>query len=135
MQFKHAKYCEQLMLNSLGASLIDPQNHDLGLTNKAWISFFSARSFKEAMELHKDMHCVETFSSVEDSYRSTTPLFNGMIADLVRVMTAASPLEQLQLLTSSFRKTMATLSTLKLKPLLQCQSHDNGKLSSLSYQS
>ena len=127
MQLKHTKYCEQLALNSLGASLIEPHHHDLGLTKDTWVSLFSARPFEEAIELHKSIHCIESFSSVEDSYRSTTPLFDGMIADLVEVLRAASPLEQLQFLTSAFRKTMATLSTLKLKPLLQCHSHDKGK--------
>ena len=127
LQLKTAKYCEQLALNSLGSSLIDPQHHDLGLTNESWHHLFSARLFEDAMEMHKDIHCTYTFSSVAQSYRSTTPHFDGMVADLIGVFTAPSPLEQLQLLTSAFRKTMATLSNLKLQPLLQYQSHDQGK--------
>lgn len=45
--------------------------------------------------------------------------FGPMTSDLYCVTDTKAPLEKLQLLTSAFRKTMASLSSLKLSSLLE----------------
>jgi len=45
--------------------------------------------------------------------------FGPMTSDLYSVTDTKAPLEKLQLLTSAFRKTMASLSSLKLSSLLE----------------
>ena len=112
------KYCEQLALNSLGASMVHPLNHDLGLADRAWAELFSARSFDEATHLHKEIHSSDSLPLALHC-SSTGHQFDGVSSDLMAVFTAKSPLEQLQMMTSALRKAMATLSSLKLKPLLE----------------
>ena len=168
---KHAEYCHQLALNSLGASLVDPLDLDLGLNNKGWGTLFSSRTFEEAVEIHKDMECSHSNGGMGQGQQSRTHSSGGMerhqlrthsdggmgqghqlrthsnggtrqhhwsrahsdsgmrqsgtqnfdrvLSDLEGLFTASSPLDQLQFLTSAFRKSVSILSTIKLQPLLQ----------------
>ncbi len=97
--------------------MVDPVNHDLGLSNRGWAELFSARSFDEATRLHKEIHSSDSLSLILHC-SSPGHQFDGVTVDLTAVFTAKSPLDQLQMMTSALRKAMATLSTLKLKPLL-----------------
>lgn len=108
--------------------MIDPVNHDLGLSNKTWAQLFSARTFDEAIQLYKDIHSSDSFS-LQIHSPSTGHPFDGVTTDLLTVFTAKSPLDQLQMMTSAFRKAMATLSNLKLKPLVQHSSIEQGERS------
>ena len=126
-QSKHAKYCEQLALNSIGASMIDPINQDLGLRNSSWARLFSVRSFDEAKQLYENLQCSLADSATTVCATSTPQHFEGVLSDLERLAFATSPLEQLQFLTSAFRKSMATLSQLKLQTLLEHCTLDQGE--------
>lgn len=99
--------------------MVDPLNHDLGLADRAWAELFSARSFDEATRLHKEIIHSSDSLSLALHCSSTGHQFDGVTSDLMAVFTAKSPLEQLQMMTSALRKAMATLSSLKLKPLLE----------------
>ena len=112
--------------------MVDPVNHDLGLSNKAWAQLFSARTFDEATQLYKDIHSSDSVSLVIDS-PSTGHLFDGVTTDLLTVFTAKSPLDQLQMMTSAFRKAMAALSNLKLKPLIQHSSIEQGEYTKIVF--
>ena len=111
--------------------MIDPVNLDLGLCNEAWAKLFSARSLEESSLLYKDIHKDSSLTSdsllVVDCC-STRHHFDGVSTDVIGVFTAKSPLDQLQLLTSAFRKATATLSNLKLKPLLQHSTTEQGEM-------
>ena len=120
-QAHYAKFCEQLQLNSLSVSILEPQNLNLGTGNHQWLNIFKTRSFEEAsrlyLELTDQQYLEGKLSRVHDTdFRSH---FGGVASDLTSLPLAISPLERLQLLTSAFRKAMAALSELKLKPLLE----------------
>lgn len=106
--------------------MLDPVNHDLGLADSAWVKLFSARSFDEATQLYKDIHSTSHHPLHTPSARHQ---FDGVSTDLMAVFTAKSPLDQLQMMTSAFRKAMATLSNIKLKPLLKQNANiEQGKI-------
>lgn len=106
---------------------MDPLNRDLGLSNASWGNLFSARSFEEAEQLFKDIQGLSLDSTSVIAHQPNTKHFEGVIADLVGLFSANSPLDQLQFLTSAFRKAMATLSHLKLRPLLETHAPDQGE--------
>lgn len=100
--------------------MLDPVNLDLGLIDKSWAGLFSARPFDEASQLYKDIYSSDSDSSSSMVHCSSCGhQFDGVTSDLMAVFTAKSPLDKLQMMTSAFRKAMATLSNLKMKPLVQ----------------
>lgn len=107
--------------------MVDPVNHDLGLSNTSWAKLFSARPFDEATQLYKDIHSSDSVSLAVHC-PSAGHQFDGVTTDLLAVFAAKSPLDQLQMMTSAFRKAMATLSNLKLKPLAQHSSIEQGEI-------
>ena len=111
--------------------MIDPVNHDLGLGNRAWAELFSARPFDKATQLYKDIYSSESVPLAVHC-PSAGHQFDGVTVDLLAVFTAKSPLDQLQMMTSAFRKAMATLSNLKLKPLVQHSSIEQGESTTMS---
>lgn len=124
-QSHHAKFCEQLQLNSLSSSVVDPRTLNLAITEEAWLDFFQPRPFEEAVQLHQeltDKGYLKWNRSVTLPETELWTHFGGVASDLFSLPPAISPLEKLQLLTSAFRKATVTLSKLKAKPTLQMES-------------
>lgn len=121
-QSSEHKFCEGLQLNSLGVSLVDPASLELDLPNKEFLAMFLPRSFELATELYKEM-MANGFSVADGVPWQHTQLncsshdFRGMTFDLQSLPLVSSPIGKLQLLTSAFRKCMASLSQLKVQSL------------------
>jgi len=120
-QAHYAKFCEQLQLNCVSVSVLDPRSLNLGVPDEALLNVFKSRSFEEASRLYQELtdegYLAGTKTLEQDlEFRA---LFGGVTSDLTSLPLAISPLERLQLLTSAFRKVMATLSELKMRSLLQ----------------
>ena len=121
LQSHHAKFCEQLQLNSVSVSIADPASLDLGVTNVSWLTCFRRRPFEEAVELYQELTDVEYLKGNKIGQQSSEfrAHFGGVTSDLASLPLTISPLERLQLLTSAFRKVMASLSEMKLQPMLE----------------
>jgi len=128
-QAHYAKFCEQLQLNCVSVSVLDPRSLNLGVPDEALLNVFKSRSFEEASQLYQELtdegYLAGTKTLEQDpEFRA---LFGGVTSDLTSLPLAISPLERLQLLTSAFRKVMATLSELKMRSLLQQRRFEGGR--------
>ena len=128
-QAHYAKFCEQLQLNCVSVSILDPRGLNLGVPDETLLNVFKRRSFEEASRLYQELtdegYLAGTKALEQDpEFRA---LFGGVASDLTSLPLAISPLERLQLLTSAFRKVMATLSELKMRSLLQRRRFQGGR--------
>lgn len=105
----------------MSASVVNPEDLNLGITDESWLCLFPPRPFAEAQRLYQgftDQQCLEEERETGDHDAQFWAHFGGVASDLTSVPLALSPLEKLQLLTSAFRKAMAALSELKTQSLL-----------------
>ena len=115
-QTEQMKSCQQLMINAIGLSVIDPKHLDLGLVDELWLQWFPPCSFDNASKLYKEI----ADSDYSQCFKNQLPClpctqhFSGVIYDLFTLPLAISPLDRLQLLISAFRKAMLGVSRLKL---------------------
>ena len=116
------------MMNALSASLIEPQHLNLHIGQVTSLQLFPPRNFEEAVVLYQhltedpgqdDVSCLDRASEEFKDY------FGGVISDIASLSLTFSPLDRSQLLTSAFRKLMASLSRMKLAPLV-AQSIEEG---------
>ena len=120
LQSENLKFCEQLRVNALSASVFPPSSLALTIPETSWLSLFPSRSFNDAILLYS----LPTPGNPDANYEppqlepNLQTKFGPVVTDLYCMAKARAPLQKLQLLTSAFRKTMASLSTLKLESLL-----------------
>ena len=120
VQSENVKFCEQLRVNALSASVLPPTSLSLHIPETSWLPLFPPRSFKDAASLYTQ-HTAGT-DIISQPPQLTPDLqakFGPVVTDLYCMARARAPLQKLQLLTSAFRKTMASLSSLKLEALLE----------------
>ena len=119
-QTSQKKFSECLQLNSLSVSMLDPASLQLDVPSVDFLAMFPPRPFDLGIKLYREIADNLTGSPWQQSCSQEFIYnFGGMTSDLQSLPLANSPLEKLQLLTSAFRKCMASLSRLKLKPLLE----------------
>ena len=108
--------------------MLDPRTLNLGSPDESILAIFKSRSFEVTLQLYQELtdegYLTGTKTLEED--QEFRALFGGVTSDLSSIPLAISPLERLQLLTSAFRKAMASLSELKLRSLIQQQRVDSG---------
>ena len=114
-QCENLKFCEQLRVNALSASVLLPSSLALDLPQTSWLTLFSPRPFEEAVEFYAIPLDVDLYSDPPKLHSTLEPYFSSVVSDLYCMARARAPLEKLQLLTSAFRKTTATLSDLILQ--------------------
>ena len=106
--------------------MLDPRTLNLGSPDESILTIFKSRSFEVTLQLYQELtdEGYLTGTKTLEQDQEFRALFGGVTSDLSSIPLAISPLERLQLLTSAFRKAMATLSELKLRSLIQQQRVD-----------
>ena len=107
--------------------MLDPRTLNLGSPDESILTIFKSRSFEVTLQLYQELtdEGYLTGTKTLEQDQEFRALFGGVTSDLSSIPLAISPLERLQLLTSAFRKAMATLSELKLRSLIQQQRVDS----------
>jgi hypothetical protein len=124
-QNENQKFCEQLRVNALSVSVLPPSSLSLTIPETAWLSLFPPRSFSDATLLYSQpLEDPDATSEPPQLAPGLQAKFGPVVTDLYCMAGARAPLQKLQLLTSAFRKTMASLSALKLQSLLEEGSTD-----------
>ena len=122
-----AKYCNELMLNAISVSMVNPHHLDLGVADEVWLSLFPPRSYSSARLLYEEVQgkCWSVSSLLSSLQQTSTSeelpcmeLFGGVATDLASLVLALSPLDKLQLMTSAFRKATTALAVLKQRAAL-----------------
>ena len=120
LQNENQKFCEQLRVNALSVSVLPPSSLSLTIPETAWLSLFPPRSFSDATLLYSQpLEDPDATSEPPQLAPGLQAKFGPVVTDLYCMAGARAPLHKLQLLTSAFRKTMASLSALKLQSLLE----------------
>ena len=120
LQNENQKFCEQLRVNALSVSVLPPSSLSLTIPETAWLSLFPPRSFSDATLLYSQpLEDPDVTSEPPQLAPGLQAKFGSVVTDLYCMAGARAPLHKLQLLTSAFRKTMASLSALKLQSLLE----------------
>lgn len=103
--------------------MLDPRTLNLGSPDESILAIFKSRRFEVASQLYQELtdEGYLTGTKTLEQDQEFQALFGGVTSDLSSIPLTISPLERLQLLTSAFRKAMATLSELKLRSLIQQQ--------------
>ena len=115
-QMEQTDCCKQLMVNSLGLSVLDPRHLQLGVVDDSWLCLFPPRTFLSVSLLYKEVTKTSSdLPNLKDEINSSPYMeyFGGVVSDLSSLSLAISPLDRAQLLTSAFRKAMTGLSNLK----------------------
>ena len=107
-------------MNALSVSVLEPHHLNLHI-NPSSLYLFPSRPFQDAVALYQQM----TDSIPDHTSEEFREYFGGVVSDITFLSSAISPLDRLQLLTSAFRKLMASLSRIKLAPLV-AQSLEEG---------
>ena len=107
---------------ALAASMLDPVSLKLGVAEPAWLQLFPSRSHEDACTLYQELLQEQPTRAKE---KMGAGHFASVTSDLSSLPLASAPLEKLQLLTSAFRKAMASLSELKLRPVIQANTSNS----------
>ena len=120
LQSENQKFCEQLRVNALSVSVLPPSSLSLTTPETMWLSLFPPRSFGDATLLYtQSLEDPDVTSEPPQLAPGLQAKFGPVVTDLYCMARTRAPLHKLQLLTSAFRKTMASLSALKLQSLLE----------------
>ena len=120
LQSENQKFCEQLRVNALSVSVLPPSSLSLTTPETMWLSLFPPRSFGDATLLYtQPLEDPDVISEPPQLAPGLQAKFGPVVTDLYCMARTRAPLHKLQLLTSAFRKTMASLSALKLQSLLE----------------
>ena len=106
-------------MNALSISVLPPSTLSLHTPESTWLHLFPPRPFDHATHLYTQPLDADLTSEPPHLPSDLQDKFGAVVTDLYCMASARAPLQKLQLLTSAFRKTMASLSALKLDSLLK----------------